>query len=335
MDKPNNDVSTMSDVDLVTIGITAFNAAQTIHRCVMSATQQTWPAVEIILVDDCSQDETPAIAQELAAQIPHMRVILNPDNRGVAAARNQILAAAKGELVAFFDDDDVSEPDRIKRQVNRILAYEHDFAPGALVLCHTARRVQYPDGSELIHPTIGQQEGCIAPHGISLARRAVLGTPLKDSYGSCPTCSQLARLSTYQAVGGFDPDFRRAEDSDLLVRIAKAGGHIVGIADPLVIQAMTPTSDKSLADERYYTLKWLEKHRDLADAEGLYDFYRQWLSLKYAWLERKQGQFIIGLARIGVTYPSTTLRRLALSWRNFKINRSFRQFHAANPSNQS
>ncbi|WP_204138891.1 glycosyltransferase family 2 protein [Halomicronema sp. CCY15110] len=319
----------------ITIGITTFNAASTIEDVIQSALKQTYQDIEILIVDDCSDDSTLAIVTEMAESDARITVGQNVQNLGVAATRNRILALARGEFIAFFDDDDISLPDRLERQLNRILEYERQFANGAMVLCHTARLVKYPDGSALIHPTIGQREGQLAPYGMALARRAVLGTPLEDSYGSCPTCSQLARLSTYQAVGGFDSAFRRAEDSDLLVRVAKAGGHVVGIADPLVIQTMTPTSDKSLADERYYTLKWLAKHRDIADAEGLYDFHRQWLSLKHTWLERNRGQFIVGLARVSVTYPIATLRRFVLSWRNFKINRSFRQFHAAPSSDKS
>lgn len=315
----------------ITVGITTFNAASTIEDVIQSALRQKYQNIEILIVDDYSEDSTLAIVKEIAQSNSRITVWQNAHNLGVAATRNRLLALAGGEFVAFFDDDDISLPDRLERQLNRILEYERQFANGAMVLCHTARLVKYPGGSDLIHPTIGQRDGQLAPHGMALARRAVLGTPLEDSYGSCPTCSQLARLSTYQAVGGFDPTFRRAEDSDLLVRVAKAGGHVVGIADPLVIQTMTPTSDKSLADERYYTLKWLAKHRDIADTEGLYDFHRRWLSLKHTWLERNWRLFIVGLAVVSVTYPIATLRRLAHSRRNLRINRSFSKFHAAIP----
>jgi glycosyltransferase involved in cell wall biosynthesis len=318
----------------ITVAITSFNAASTIKDVIQSALRQTYQNIEILIVDDFSDDLTLDIVKEIAQSDSRITVWQNAENLGVAATRNRLLALAGGEFVAFFDDDDISRPDRLEQQLNRLLEYERQFANGAMVLCHTARLVKYPDGSELIHPTIGQREGQLAPHGMALARRAVLGTPLEDSDGSCPTCSQLARLSTYRAVGGFDPAFRRAEDSDLLVRVAKAGGHVVGIAEPLVVQTMTPTSDKSLADERYYTLKWLAKHRDIADAEGLYDFHRRWLSLKHTWLERNWRQFIVGLAVVSATYPIATLRRLARSRHNLRINRSFSKFHAAIPPEQ-
>ena len=311
----------------MTVGITSFNAANTIEAAVASALEQTLKPLEVIIVDDCSTDNSSGILKSLASLHEAVKIFSNFKNLGVAQTRNRILELAKGEFVAFFDDDDVSLPERLEKQLARILAYEQEYASRAMVLCHAARLVKYPDGSEQVQPTIGQRENCIAPHGLAVAKRAVLGTPLKDAYGSCPTCSQMARLSTYRSVRGFDPNFRRGEDSDLLVRLAKAGGHIVGIAEPLVIQTMTKTSEKSLAAERHYALMFLEKHRDVADSEGLYEFCHQWLIIKYTWLEQEWQKFALRLLVVSIRYPLATLNRFTLSTRNFAINRSFSQFH--------
>ena len=311
----------------ITIGITTFNAAQTITDVIQSALRQTYQNIEIVIVDDSSSDSTLDIVNDIALSEPRISVFQNSCNLGVAATRNRILELATGEFVAFFDDDDESLPERLERQLDRILEYERQFSQGAIVLCHTARLVKYPDGSHKIQPTIGQQVGAIAPHGLAVAKRAILGTPLKDAYGSCPTCSQMARLTTYQAVGGFDPDFRRGEDSDLLVRVAKAGGHIVGISEPMVIQTMTKTADKSLVSERQYALMFLEKHRDIADREEMYEFCYQWLIIKHIWLEQNWQKFVLELGAISVRYPLATLNRLTLALQNFGINRSFSNFH--------
>ena len=58
----------------------------------------------------------------------------------------------------------------------------------------------------------------------------------------------MARLSIFHQFEGFDPAFRRGSDTDFVIRLAKGGGHFVGIAAPLVVQTMTKTSDKGLAD---------------------------------------------------------------------------------------
>lgn len=312
---------------LVTIGITAFDAENTIERAIQSALDQSWRPIEIVVVDDCSIDRTLELLARLAASHSALRVFRNPTNAGVAASRNRILAEARGEFVAFFDDDDESLPDRIEVQLRRIVDYERKFAAGAPVVCHTARRLIYPDGRAHIAPTMGQREGSPAPAGLPVAERILLGTALDDGYGACPTCSQMGRLSTYQALGGFDPSCRRGEDTDLNIRLAKAGAHFIGIAKPLVVQTMTQSSDKSLADEWRSRLRLLEKHRDVPDRVGLYVFCRRWVEAKHAWQKGRWTNFAIRLASLAMTNPVLTVRRLILSVPNMALNRAFKRFH--------
>jgi len=311
---------------LVTVGVTAFNAADTIERAVRSALAQTWRPIEVLVVDDGSTDHTKDVLERLASQHPEMLVLYNKINGGVAVARNRLVAEAKGEFLAFFDDDDESAPDRIEVQLQRIVKYEQDFANGAPVVCHTARRLLYPDGREQIAPTMGQSEGQ-APAGLSVAERVLLGTPLDERYGACPTCSQMARLSTFHALGGFDPAFRRGEDTDFTIRLAKAGGHFVGIAKPLVVQTMTKSEDKSLTDEWQIMSMLLEKHRDVPERLGLYSFCLRWVDAKQAWLEGRRASFAIRLIPLLLTHPARTIRRLVLALPNIKLNRAFKRFH--------
>lgn len=311
---------------LITLGITAYNAAATIERAVASALAQTWRPIEVVVVDDASTDATPEVLARLATAHGEIRVFRQSKNTGVGAARNRILDKAKGEFVAFFDDDDESRPQRVAAQLTRILEYERDFAGGAPVICHTARRVVYGWGEE-IAPTMGQSEGRAAPAGPAVARRILLGEPLEDAYGALPTCSQMARLATYRALGGFDPALRRAEDTDFSVRLAQAGGHFVGIAQPLVVQHMTRTSEKSLAEEFRNMLFLVEKNKAFLEREGQYDFCRRWIELKRTWLERRHLSFVAGLARQALVHPVLTVRRLALALPNVRLNRAFSRFH--------
>ena len=192
------------------------------------------------------------ILEQLAQKCPKLKIFSNLENSGVAVSRNRIIKEASGEFIAFFDDDDESLPSRIFEQYKRITEYEKHFAKGAPVICHTARKLIYPRGEVRFEQTMGQTEGKPAPSGPAVARRILLGEPLEDGYGACPTCSQMARLSTYKLVGGFDPSFRRGKDTDSNIRLSQAGGHFVGLAEPLVIQSMTKTSEKSLQDEYHY-----------------------------------------------------------------------------------
>lgn len=312
---------------LVTIGITTFNCAGTVEKAIRSAFSQTWRPIEIVVVDDCSTDNTFELLIQLADKHPELRVFLNKSNSGVAVSRNRILAEARGEFVAFFDDDDESLPERVIEQMARILKYEQIFSEGAPVICHTARKVLYTDGFIRIQATMGQREGQRAPNGIAVAERILLGTHLKDGYGACPTCSQMARLSSYRAAGGFDPEFRRSEDSELNVRWAKMGAHFVGIAKPLVVQKMTKTFDKSLVDERRYILMLLEKHQDVLNKFGMYNFCQRWIDIKQAWLEGHTPIFVFNLMCLTAIHPLATFRRLALAFPNIGLNRAFARFH--------
>lgn len=314
---------------LVTIGLTTYNAVDTVERALASALAQTWRPIEVVAVDDCSSDGTRELLEKLAEQHAELRVFGNPVNGGVAVSRNRILEEARGEFIAFFDDDDASMPERIVVQHARITDYEKQFAAGAPVICHTARKLLYPHGEVRVEPTMGQNGGKHAPAGPAVARRILMGIPLEDGDGACPTCSQMARLATYHLVRGFDPSLRRGEDTDFNIRLAEAGGHFVGIAQPLVMQTMTRTPEKSLAEEYRNMKRLMEKHRPIIERAGQYDFCCYWLDLKQAWLERRYLDFACRLAVLGITHPILSMRRLYRALPNTALNRAFSRFHAA------
>lgn len=312
---------------LVTIGLTTYNARPTVERALASALAQTWRPIEIVAVDDGSTDGTRELLDQLALSHPELRVFENAVNGGVAVSRNRILQEARGQFVAFFDDDDESLPGRVSAQLERLTAYEHEFAGGAPVVCHTARRRVYTEGRERVEPTMGQTRGRRAPHGPAVADRILLGTPLEDAYGACPTCSQMARIETYRAVGGFDPALRRGEDTDFAIRLAVAGGHFIGLAEPWVTQWMTRTEEKSLAEEYRNQMLLIDKHKPLLDRALQYGFCRRWAETRQAWLEARRGAFLGLLAKLMLRHPVLTLRRLWMAVPNLRLNHAFSRFH--------
>ena len=317
---------------LITIGITSFNAEDTIARAIDSALTQTWRATEIIVVDDASTDNTRSVIDAIAQRHANIRLIVNARNAGAAVAWNEIIARAKGDFIVFFDDDDVSRPERVERQFQRLVAYERDFAGNAPVVCHTAREQIYPNGSRRIERTMGTSEARAAPSGLPVAYRILMGTPTRDGYGSTAACSQMARTDVYRMLGGFDPAFRRSQDTDFCVRVALAGGHFAGIADPLVVQTMTRTADKGLDRLKVQTLALLEKHRDLIEDEELYHFCREWTDLKFRWLGGNRAEFFELLMQLGMRHPLLTLRRLRFALPGLDTNRAFRAWHRRHAS---
>ncbi|MFP4465199.1 MAG: glycosyltransferase family 2 protein [Alphaproteobacteria bacterium] len=314
------------DNPLISIGITYYRASDTIEKAVSSALAQTWENIEVIIVDDFSNDGQEYVLDRVEQQHSCVRVVRCSVNRGVAAARNEIICHAKGEFLAFFDDDDESLPERIEKQYERIVAYERDYAGGAFVICHSARMQRYPDGTQRYEQTIGTHEG-VAPCGWDVALRILTGRPRPHVFGSMASCSQMARLSTYKVLGGFDEDFRRSEDTELNVRAALRGAHFPGIDEPLVDQMMTLTSDKALGDEKFYALQVLEKHKKFIERYAHYAFCRAWLEGKYDFLQRKYGGFLLKVARLFLRHPVLTMQRFIWALPNIGFNLRFIRFY--------
>jgi tetratricopeptide (TPR) repeat protein len=106
-----------ADGPLVSIIISAFDAADTLADALSSVLAQSWRSIEAIVVDDASTDGTAALAEAMAARDSRVRVLRNARNAGTYASRNRAIAAARGEFVTFVDADDWMHPARIATEV--------------------------------------------------------------------------------------------------------------------------------------------------------------------------------------------------------------------------
>jgi glycosyltransferase involved in cell wall biosynthesis len=121
----------MSD-PLVSILIPCHNAAPWIAETLRSAQAQTWPRLEIIVVDDGSTDDSAALAAR--GDPARVRVIRQPQ-AGAAAARQRALEAAQGDFLQYLDADDLLAPDKVERQV----ALLRTAGPGAVATARWGR----------------------------------------------------------------------------------------------------------------------------------------------------------------------------------------------------
>ena len=103
--------------DLVSVIMPVYNAEAWLPRAIDSVRSQSHSKLELIAVDDGSCDRSPGMLDAYAAADTRVRVLRQPSNQGVAAARNTGVAAAHGDYIAFLDADDWWHPAKLERQL--------------------------------------------------------------------------------------------------------------------------------------------------------------------------------------------------------------------------
>lgn len=287
---------------LITVGITCFNAEQTIERAIRSALAQDWPQLEVVVVDDVSTDQSWMVIERIAAEDVRVKPLRHDVNGGAAAARNSLIAAASGELLAFFDDDDESLPERVRIQYETLCQYETQTG-AKLIACYASGLRRYPNGYALNLPAIGSQP--IVPHG-ELVADYLLFNDRKSSvfYGAgTPTCSLMARVSTFKAIGGFDASLRRVEDVDFAVRLALSDGHFIGCPEQLFTQYATVASDKTPHKNFEAELQLIDKHMGYLKRRKRYAYARDWFQIRFFHFSGQRLKFIWALFVFLLLHP--------------------------------
>ena len=95
---------------MISVIVPVYNVEPYLHECIDSILNQTYQALEILLIDDGSPDKCGIICEEYAKNDPRIKVF-HTENYGLSAARNLGLREAKGEYIGFVDSDDWLEPD--------------------------------------------------------------------------------------------------------------------------------------------------------------------------------------------------------------------------------
>lgn len=162
--------------------------------------------MEIILVNDCSTDETASVLTQLAATYDQVRVFNLPENRGPSHARNLGWDNARGDYIAFLDSDDTWHPQKIELQMRML-----DLLPDLAILGHLADVADEGDPS----PTYELSQPELLSRIQHLTRRSVL----RSNPWSTPTVLIRADVS-----GRFNEDMRAAEDYLLWADVLLSGG---------------------------------------------------------------------------------------------------------------
>jgi len=107
----------MVDYGLVSIITPNYNCGRFIAQTVESVLAQTYPHWELLIQDDCSTDDSVAVAERYAARDPRIKIEVNPRNCGAALTRNRALVRAQGRWIAFLDSDDLWMPRKLELQI--------------------------------------------------------------------------------------------------------------------------------------------------------------------------------------------------------------------------
>ena len=113
--------------DMISIVVPVYNVEQYIGRCIESLIGQTYENIEIILVDDGSEDASGAICDQYSER-EHRIITIHKENGGLSDARNAGILCAKGNMITFVDSDDFVHPDYISTLYHNMTEYEADIS---------------------------------------------------------------------------------------------------------------------------------------------------------------------------------------------------------------
>ncbi len=207
----------------VSVIVAAHNARATIARAVESVAAQTMGDWELLVIDDCSTDDTVAILESLATKLDgRLKVLSTVTNQGPAAARNVGLEAAGGEWISFLDSDDEYLPERLEMMLGAT-----DESTDVVACAHL---IVSTDGSERLR----------APK-----RTGNMSGPAAAAATLAETQTNYVwdKLFRAKVITGLRfPPIRRAEDNVFTVSVLSRARNVRYLAEPGVRYYVSPTS---------------------------------------------------------------------------------------------
>jgi glycosyltransferase involved in cell wall biosynthesis len=228
----------MKKNNLISIIIPCYNDAQYIEQSVLSALNQTYPNIEIIIVDDGSNPRTKEILKKLEHKITKL---ITQENQGQSTARNVGIREAKGEYILTLDSDDYFEPTFCKKALSFFL----DRNNVKIVTCQA--NLLFEDGSSHV----------FIPKGGSISNFLFSSDALGTS---------MFKKTDWKDCGGYDESMKLGlEDWEFFIRLLKNGGLVKVIQQPLYNYRKRVDSTTSVANiNKYKILNYIyQKHKEL------------------------------------------------------------------------
>lgn len=221
---------------LVSVVIPAWNAADTLPSTLETVFAQTWPSVQVVVVDDGSTDGTADVLASYGEQITWESIA---NSGGPSRPRNRGVALSEGAFIAFFDSDDLMEPDKLARAM--AVLGKH---PEVGLVCSEFRSIN-PAGQILQDEYLqgyrrfrGQLSPTELPKTGLLESTAAFQELLRANFVG--TSSVVCRHEALAAAGPFDESMKNADDIDMWLRMAAAGTGFAFIDQALHAYRITP-----------------------------------------------------------------------------------------------
>ena len=238
----------MKNVAPVSVIIPCFRCTATLERAVQSAAVQSCVPTEVILIDDCSSDDTPAMMQKIAAQYSPgwIRIVFLDQNMGAGSARNAGWAVATQPYIAFLDSDDAWHPEKIRLQLDHMQSH-----PDVILCGHAHKILPTPDVPAWTLRLTGHdiRAKTISKWALLLSNRFV-------------TPSVMLKRDIPQR---FEERQRYMEDHMLWLNIVCAGSLVHSLALPLAAIYKRPYGQAGLSSQW-----WLMERGDLGNYRRLF-----------------------------------------------------------------
>lgn len=297
-----NNRKVMEDLlPLVTVVIPTYSRPNNLIRAINSVLEQTYPHIEIIVVDDNGLDSkqqvlTYSIVKDLINN-NKIKYIPHKENKNGSAARNTGLRSAKGAFICFLDDDDVYLPTKIQKQVEALMQTPNKVG-GAF--CSCLNYACDANGMEIRTAVMKNQiNGNLMPDILDETSEIYFGTS-----------KWMMKTEVCKEIGGFDEDFRRNQDLEFLVRFSRKYDIISVCPDEYLMKYDITDIDNHINPEVLFNVKRLlftKYSQDIKrhNAKLLCDktWYNVFLiSLRY-------GKFNVALKSIGMLQSYSILLR--------------------------
>ncbi len=220
---------------LISVSLCTHNRCELLKKTLLSLEKQQTGNLfvfEVIVIDDGSTDNTRDFLAEFAKHTSLTFRYIYENGIGVGGARNSGIVEARGEWVAFIDDDEIAEPDWLQKLAETAFTYDADCV-GAPVLMHI------PDGNPAApvgaaRKLLGENPGMKRPHGKNslLDKRLIYNMP--------STGNSLVKRELFDRIGMFNSSLSYGEDMDFFRRARKNGYRIVRSPDAIVRHLIPP-----------------------------------------------------------------------------------------------